>query len=353
MPLNPFLYKRLEQWLGRVEVVNEGERMLATAARGFDDRPRLAISHAGEYYRVCCPYCGDRKFRLYVNHMFGQRDDYGRRMTFLATCFNETACMLNPEHSSDFWDTISGMDDEVLEKARIVRGVKVAAEDREAVPPGPCTRLDDLPPTHEARAYLEARGFDPDELARTYGVSYCQRSHFFLASRRIVVPLWSGGKLRGWQCRYVGDLNWKDKSKNYPPKYFTMPGMKRRLHLYNSDRAFRYKTGVIVEGPTDAWRLGPMAVCTMGASMSDAQQRMFVRAFRKRSAVLLYDPEVMSEPHVVRLAEALASQIPKFAAVTLPAGTDPGSLDRDLLRQLVLDGARRQGVRVSFRKAER
>ena len=71
--------------------------------------------------------------------------------------------------------------------------------------------------------------------------------------------------MRGWQARHVGDLDWKDPKS--PPKYYTCPGMKVGQILYNLANAAKYKTGVIVEGVTDVWSFGPMAMCTMGASM--------------------------------------------------------------------------------------
>jgi hypothetical protein len=333
-----------------VEVASEGEAMIAKAVREpINDEPRLSISHAGEYYRINCPFCNDTRFRLYVSHRYGQRDAFGRRMTFLATCFNETACMSRPENQLDFREMLESVDG-VLERAELRRGVIVPEEAREIQWPGPCTRLDDLRDGHPARAYVELdRHFDADKIARMYGVSYCHNSHYFLARNRLLIPVYQDGKLKGWQARHIGELRWKDKGLSLPPKYFSYPGMPRRQLLYNFDRAREYATGVIVEGPTDVWAFGGMATCTFGAAMADPQLDRFLAVFRRRTAVLLYDPEAMETKPVVRLIERLRRRMPgRFAAVTLPKKTDPGSLGRRFLRDYVQDEAAAQGVEVSY-----
>src|SRR4249920_1968854 len=102
-PLNPRLYRLLQDNFGTVKIASPGEAMIAQSVREpVSDRPMLAITHSGEYYRLCCPYCNDTRYRLYVNHMYGQKDRFGRRMKFLAVCYNETACMAKRENQDDF-----------------------------------------------------------------------------------------------------------------------------------------------------------------------------------------------------------------------------------------------------------
>lgn len=352
--LNPSLYRRLKRHFGSVKVSSHREKFDAIPARDIhsdEEKPKLLIKNAGEYYQVCCPYCSDTKHRLYINHMYGKRDDFGRKMTFLAICYNETACMSKADNQADLYDTLSEIDG-VLERARIKEGVDVPQEAREFKLPGPCVRLDSLKPDHIARLYLESRNFDPDVIARRYGVSFCLDSHYFLARERLIIPIYERGKLKGWQARYVGELAWKKKSYKGPPKYFSCPGMDRRMLLYNLDNAREYNTGVIVEGPTDVWSFGPMAVCTFGATMTEFQKRKFMAVFRKRTAVLVYDPEEFEEPHTQRLIDYFKRRFGsgQFAAVKLPDGTDPGSLDRAFLRDFVAGEAEKQGVIVSWKK---
>ena len=353
-PLNPSLYSRLKFHFGSVQVANEGEAMIAKVSKGLydddEDKLRLSISHPGEYYKVNCPYCGDTRHRLWVSHQYGQRDEAGRRMTFLAVCYNEEACMQDYDNVQDLWDTLSGQTD--LEHAKVRQGKEVPMAAREVDWPGPCIPIEKLKAGHKARRYLEGRGYDPDHMGKYWGYRYCVDSYYFLARNRIIIPVYEHGKLKGWQARYVGELDWHDKTKDHPPKYFTLPGMPRRLLLYNWDRCKQWETGVIVEGPTDVVGFGPMACCTFGSTMTPWQVRKFLTAFRRRSAVLLYDPDACDLPATKRLIKMLRKRIAnaQAALVRLPEGTDPGSLDRDFLRSFVRDEAKAQGVKVSWKK---
>lgn len=351
--LNPYLYGRLKRHFRNVRISNDGQAMVATAVRsGINNEPRLSIAHAGEYYQVSCPFCNDTRFRLYINHMYGQKDAFGRRMKFLAVCYNDTACMSKPANQEEFWERLNEMEDEI-ERATIYQGDIVPEEAQEINWPGPCTRLDDLPDDHPARLYLEARSFDPDKIARVYGVAYCHDSHYYTARNRIIIPVFERGKLKGWQARHIGELNWKDKTKNHPPKYFTYPGMPRRVLLYNLDNAKKYSTGIVVEGPTDVWSVGPMAVCTFGSTMTPQQRSRFKTVFRRRTAILLYDPEAFASAATRSLVAYFKKHMPgRFAAIKLPEGTDPGSLDREFLRDYVTEKAARRGVEISFKKWE-
>lgn len=350
--LNPVLYRQLRRHFGVVRVSNRGEAMASRLVRDNQGAPRLAIAHSGEYYQVNCCYCHDTRFRLYINHMYGQRDDSGRLMRFLAVCYNDTACLSKYANQLDLYETLSALEHE-LSEVRVWQGVEVPEEAREVAWPGPCTRLDRLEDGHPARRYLESRSFDPDKIGRVYGAAYCHGSHYFLARDRIIVPVHEHGTLKGWQARYLGELDWADKSRPHPPKYFTLPGMPRRMLLYNYDRARRYRTGVIVEGPTDVWSFGPMAVCTFGCSMTDVQRKKFLAAFRRRTAVLLYDPEAYERAATRNLVQFLHRRMSgQFAAIKLPAHTDPGSLDRGWLRDYVADRAKRRGVTVDYTKQE-
>jgi hypothetical protein len=349
--LNPSLYQRLKRHFGVVRVVNPGQSFLARPIRdGITDEPKLDIKQSGEYYLANCPFCNDHRFRLYVHHMYGKRDDFGRKMTYMAICYNETACMTKEHNQAELKSIVEEMDG-VLETARVRKGVEVPFEARKVDWPGPCRSLTKLKSRHSARQYLESRNFDIEYLTKHFDVRYCLDSHYFLARERLIIPVYDHGKLVGWQARYNGELDWKNKSLNLPPKYFTLPGMPRRLLIYNFDKARDYSTGIIMEGPTDVWAMGLMGVCTFGATMTSLQLRKFLAIFRRRTAVLLYDPEEFEERAVKRLRETLTSKMPgRFAAIKLPEGTDPGALDRSFLRDYVFQEAKKLGVKVSYKK---
>lgn len=351
-PLNATLYKRLKDHFGTVRISNAGEAMIATDIELLG-RPRLNVTQIGEYYQVCCPYCNDSRFRLYIHHMYGRKMDSGRRLNFLAVCYNETACMSRPENQDDLRDTLNEIDG-VLSRARVLPGKESTAV-VVADWPGPCVPVAELKSNHPARQYLrDVRKFDVEYLSRRFDIRYCTDSRYFLARDRLIIPVFDDKRLVGWQARYVGELEWKNKSKHLPPKYFTMPGMPRRLLLYNFDAAKRYETCIIMEGPTDVWAMGAMGVCTFGASMNNMQQRRVITVFRDRTVVLLYDPEEFGSKATRALVDTLELSLSgRLAVVKLPNGTDPGSLDREFLRDYVYTEAKKQGVRVSFRRVKK
>lgn len=351
--LNPVLYRKLKRHCGAVRVSNGGEAFAGRRVSTADRQTRVLIEQAGEYYLVCCPYCNDTRFRLYVNHMFGKQDRTGRKMNFLAICYNEY-CMAKQDNLEDFIETLS--DTGPIEDVPVRKGVLLPEEAREVMWPGPYKNLTELDDDHRACGYVASRGFDPAQVGRLYGVSYCTDSHFYLARRRIIIPVFEGGKLRGWQARYVGELPWKDKSckRNLPPKYWSCPNSKFRSRcVYNWDRMRQWQTGVVVEGPTDVWRFGAMSGCIFGNTVTDHQRRKIMAVFKKRTLVLLLDPEEYGARSTRRAVRLFEKAMPgRFCALQLPRGTDPGSLGREFLRDWVRSEAADRGVRVVYRKVK-
>jgi hypothetical protein len=287
--------------------------------------------------------------------MWGRQDDQGRLNLWMAICYNEN-CLGDYERRREFYDKLTARDGPVLARARIEEGHELSPSEIKADWPGPVTRVDQLPQDHEAVQYLLSRDFDPDKIGRFYNVHYCHASFRWLAANRLIIPIYEDRQMVGWQARYVGELPWHDKSKeDLPPKYYTMPNTPRRAVLYNFGNCCQFRTGVIVEGPSDVWGLGPMATATLGSTMTNLQRRKFITAFRKHAAILLWDPDVQADhkkwPGVEKLIEHLHEEFRgNFTPVWLPQGRDPGSTERQFLRDYIADEARKAGVKVDWRK---
>jgi len=347
---------KLEHSFGAVRIYNPGvmQELVHTfpGHRGIN-QDQFQVVEPGEYYVVCCPFCGDAKFRLYINHMFGVREPVtGSRRLHLAHCFNED-CVHDYESQMLLVQQIEATPDELAGFDRVIRtGVKFVAELERATLPGKVTPVNELAADHIAVRYLQSRGFDLDYLAKFYRVGWCNNAMYQLASGRIIIPVFKEGVLKGWQARYPGEMNWKRKGA--PPKYFTMPGMPRRHVLYNFGRACQYRTIVLVEGVTDVWRFGAMAVCTFGDTLTPMQRQQLVKDCRDYNLVVLYDPEAMVKPNIQEMLESLKTTWRGGAAaaigVTLPDGTDPGSLSREFLRAYVEREAEKQGVHLSWQR---
>jgi hypothetical protein len=284
--------------------------------------------------------------------MWGVQDKKGRKNLWLMVCYNE-GCFSSYDARENLYDQLEERAG-VLRKARVIEGKEVDLDSIRIEPPGLCIPLHELSYDHPACQYLVSRFYDPEVLGKHYGVGYCKESMYYLARHRIYAPVTMDGKLRGWQVRYIGEMNWKDE--HAPPKWWSCPNMKRSHIIYNFDRMRKWNTGVIVEGPGDTWGFGPMSGATLGATMNSNQQRKYTAAFRKHSGVLLYDPEAMKkEDRNGELSgEVLAAKLSSsvrggVAPVVLPSG-DPGCLDRRFMRDFVKKEAKALGVKVSWKR---
>ena len=347
LPLNRMLFEQLKIKFGTVRVSAPGVPMVAHLMPDH----KIAVRQKGEQYSVCCPECNDTRFRLCISHCWGTRDLLGRLSLGAIYCFNEN-CFADAQRRYDLYESLIACGRYGrLEDAIIGKGTVVVQTNRVVEPPGPMLPLHTLPPTHPANVYLAGRFVDPEMVGRFYGVSYCPESKFYLAKNRIIIPIMERGELRGWQARYVGDLDWK--ADGAPPKYWSCPGMRRGEIVYNIDNAAKYLTGVVMEGPFDVWSFGPMGMATIGFPPTQQQMGKIVAAFRNKSLVLLFDSDIMENERLRTQFETLWEQIKGtchhgVARVQLPSPFDPGDLDRGYLRAFVRSEAGKQGVKISW-----
>lgn len=349
-PLNPTLYNNLERIFGHVRISSEGiefsGRYVPSLIGGGDE---LSLTCPGEYYMVCCDCCADTRFRLYVNHRWGVRDERGRRNLWLAVCYNE-GCYSNYFNRERLFDRVQGRAGEVRVQ-NLRRGRPAPPFPVEVLPPGMIRNVADLPDDHPANAYLRERFIDPAFVGRCYGVGYCADSPFHMARDKIYIPVYSGGKLKGWQMRVIGDVAPDSRS----PKYWTCPEMARGQLIYNYDAAVKFRTGVVMEGATNIWELGPQGMGTLGFPMTAPQGRQLAAGFEDHALVLLFDPDVLEREKLRVKYESIVSDLSGrfrrgLAAVKLPHGTDPADWERGFLRRYVEREAKAQGVTVSWER---
>lgn len=200
--------------------------------------------------------------------------------------------------------------------------------------------------------YLKKRGI-PIEYAIEHGwgfstVGYCKN--------RIVVPTYMNDRLVFWQARDILEKrhpNWGDKKlykKVYNPK-----GVSARHVLYNFDQAKNYDEIVLVEGFTDASKVGPFAMAINGKKLHSAQVEHLIQT-KVKSIVLLLDPDAFTDvrryqkgpkkgkirkPSSVRQAVSLLSIYYPVRVVRLPEGRDAGSYPVGALSDVIKNKAYR------------
>ena len=344
-PLCPDLYSRLERVFGDVKIANEREagkvslrpKLLAVAGeRDWE----LDVSRSGEYYRVCCPFCGDSRHRLWINHQWAEFPQ-------LAICFNINkdtgrGCLEYPANRAQLRHHVLGS--QAPFQMVVNPGTVIDETLSESAMPGEVTPVTQLPLTHEAISYLSgSRGFVPQYLWDWFRVGYCQSvydyvTHMLLVGR-IFIPVYQHALMVGCQGRLC-----YDPPKKGPPKYFTKPHFPRRLCLYNYDSAIRGRTVIFQEGPTDVWATGPEAVCSLGMTMSPPQRMLLALGWARRggSLVICLDAGATLKADIVQ--EMRNEFEGRVAVVTYPDGGDPGGFKPRFNRRLIYEQATAQGV---------
>ena len=200
--------------------------------------------------------------------------------------------------------------------------------------------------------YVEERGFNASKLGRSFKVGYCEYSPKILLEGRLIIPIFFGGELVGWQARMLTEY-----VKGGPPKYLTMEGMRKSLLMYNYDKAIRYKTVVIVEGPTDVWAVGSCGAGLLGKTMGTAmRQRLIEDLHPEQTVAIVLDPSVAPNEkrkmhHIRKLQQQLEPALrSRVFEVYLPGDLDPGEMDRAPLHALITQAGERAGVQVSFKR---
>jgi len=213
--------------------------------------------------------------------------------------------------------------------------------------PGELIPLHDLPDSHQAILYLKNRGFDPVELETRFGISYCINGKKFAGgmfdtTNTIVIPLYDGGNVVGWQSRLLYNpdkltpaeceaLGFQRKASGkfrLPPKYFTSPGLMKGCILFNKDWASHSDTVVVTEGAFDAMAVGLCGVATFGKNVTDEQVNLLSRW---RLVVLLLDPDAAKEQEELAARFRVSICIP----VTLKGYKDAGECPRrEIWRQI-------------------
>lgn len=352
MVLNPVLYQLLRQRFGAVRVANEG---MSIAGKYLNDpisgRTVYEIDARGETYCVDCPFCNDTRQRLWINHMYGVRDEITNSDNLhLARCFNEDCLKKDPdkplfkELSSRIFQLLNRDQRQAMQVAKGIEPITADIQLSTAPPPGEVVRLQDLPRDHKAISYLSSRGYNLDQLCNRWQLVYCTAAEkqYCLAQDRIIVPIIMNGTWVGWQARYVGDIDWK---QNHIPKYYSLPSMAKRLMLYNHDTAKKQDIVMICEGPTSTWAVYPYGVGLLGKQATLQQQRLLINEYKDKTVIVLLDSD--AKPEADRLKRQLQPYVTgKLVVIELPSGRDPGSYQSNQaeLEELIRAQALEQGT---------
>ena len=186
------------------------------------------------------------------------------------------------------------------------------------------------PMTERHRRYLDSRGLDPEYLERTFGLRGTGPVGDYRL--RIVAPVYLNGKLISYTGRDItgqSKQRWKGCAKEnevYPHKQSLYA-----IDLAKGDRC------VVVEGPSDVWRLGPGAVGAFGINMRPEQLRLLSDRFK--TVFFCFDAEAFAQKQGEKMVGVLTAAGAKCNIIRLEDG-DPGGLTQaeadNLMREIGL-----------------
>jgi len=375
---------------GKVLIANQGQESQGRYVQDpFDlnKRMQLKLLNFGESYRVCCPWCGDRTHRLWINHRWGVYDPMLGRANFrLLKCFNED-CHQDSRFIDEMRNRVEDLSNMIGPKAVPKLQLNVpAAELSQMELPGECISFKDLPDSNPGAIFLRNRGYNPKKLSTYFKIGWCPSSKFKGADHRILVPLTQNNKLVGWQARFVdsygnGDTSnlykcsnelcshsWRhteNKPSNCPQcglvdpvkilKWYTGPGTKKSSILYNFDIARSYRYVVVMEGAGDVWRLGSPhqadvpgpGVCAFGHKLSQQQIQLLEPLKSSGIVFLAFDTDVWDE--TIKQYIELYKWFPeRVVPVVLPKDKDPGDMKHSDIWDSIRDCCVQLNVKVPF-----
>ena len=402
--LNAALYVRLEREYGEVQILNHGVPASFTMPIGKSLGFRFGVSRSakgskktllfpgmtlvgaevqnsewGEIYQVCCPCCGDSRFRLNFCHLYGtqvrEKPDGNRWLVFgtPAVCFNEQCqsqrredfrhlvdAKLFPDGLPITAETFTDLAGMVVEGVvSPFRGQLATLNARVRAPwrlspmassvmPKKCRALNDPGVPAVEKEYLRRRGFDPERLYQDYQCMWVPRGSEYQVVRgsaeegqpewrkmdvnRLLIPIVQGGLLVSWQARVLYD---QEKGDPYP-KYRNPTGIPKTCMVYNQDRAKFFDFVVITEGITNVWAMGEnqgwAGVCVFGKTVSEVQMlRMRDIWGFGGMAVLNLDPDAAERELPKYLSYLRRSRAFKYgvAPLVLEPGQDAAKMYAD------------------------
>jgi DNA primase len=177
--------------------------------------------------------------------------------------------------------------------------------------------------------YLLDRQFDPFKIEQEWGIKGTNHIDPYYKFR-IIAPIWFNNQIVSYQARDItGQQN--------PPYRACRPEDEVMSHkdvLYGNDFA-RGTSIVVVEGITDAWRLGAGAVATFGVKWTVAQAMKIVQHPYWNKVFILYDPDDAGQAGGVALFHFLRGFMDNVELLEMSGFSDPGSMPDSEARYLM------------------
>jgi hypothetical protein len=348
--LNQPLYDSLVRVFGKVKVENKGVPARILPKPGTVSEWDLPDDEQhGEQYRVCCPYCNDRNFHLYVSYLSFAVPKLDDRLMMkaglLALCFRRQ-CLHDADNRMDFMRRIgSGLNGDVDgQEVKVGNALLLDDDDSDNLyswPEHPDISgfrgwVPDYKPINidapeDVLDYLRERRItttDVEMFHLGWGPIKSPTSGEYLTGGApwILIPIIQHGKLKGMQARALPEFC------DGKFKYWLHPGSRKRTLVGNLDNAQKLGLGVVTEGWFDVFSVGMPGVCIFGHTPS-TYQKMLLGSF-DHGLIWLPDTDVRPDLDPIAIAERrceewnVSGHFPKGAHVVKLPAKDAGSMTR-------------------------
>lgn len=183
--------------------------------------------------------------------------------------------------------------------------------------------------------YLQKRNFDPDHIIKTWGIlgtgplSKIDKIDY---KHRIIIPYYWDGQVVSFDSRsIVFEGSDQKRYKACPADRELLP---HKSILYGRQEYWK-DTGICVEGPTDAWRLGPFSFAVSGIAYTPDQVREIKKHFKRVAVTFDNEPKAKEQANKL-IADLRFRRVDAFR-IDIP--NDPGSMDQSeadyLVKQII------------------
>jgi hypothetical protein len=171
------------------------------------------------------------------------------------------------------------------------------------------------------KKYLIKRGFDPDELIKTWKIKGTGPIGTY--KFRIIIPIIVDGKTISYQARDITNHS----ELRYKACNIDEEIIHHKFVVYGIDHVQKKRT-IIVEGILDAWKLGPGAVATFGTGWT--KEQILFLSHRVKEAWVWYDNEPEAQKKAEKLCVALSAAGIEVENISQNDFEDPGAIPKKL-----------------------
>lgn len=272
---------------------------------------KILYTGNGKEIHICCPICGDHRYRLYIELNKGLV--YCHNCNFRGTVINLISRVegISYTRANERFMNIKGnmtipldICDTLEHKLLIDDDVEVA---KRPIPlPEEYQLLLDSQQILAKRAisYLQSRSITLNQIQR-YKMGFCAMGQY---TGRIIIPIYEGNELKFWIARAISQhARLKEKSPSNEPYQYGKSEV-----IFNIEYAARtYHAAVISEGIFDALSWGGIGVSLLGKELYDEQLRVLLN-YRE----LLYEGVYIAvDADAAPMADIMAHQLSEFFQV--------------------------------------